>query len=166
MARSAIARGAVLAAGLMVLGLAGCASDGTSGSDGGTDSTGSEFSEGGGGGAATGSGESILEAVYFDYDRAELRSDARTTLQANASVVKNGSGNITIEGYCDERGSQEYNLALGEKRARSVKRYLLDLGVPQSRLDVVSYGEAAPAVMGHNESAWRYNRRSEFKSGN
>ena len=164
MARSAIARGAVLAAGLMVLGLAGCASDGTSGSDGGTDSTGSEFSEGGGGGAATGSGESILEAVYFDYDRAELRSDARTTLQANASVVKNGSGNITIEGYCDERGSEEYNLALGERRANGVRQYMVDLGVPASKLSTVSFGEARPAVAGHTESAWRYNRRAEFKA--
>ncbi len=164
MARSAIARGAVLAAGLMVLGLAGCASDGTSGSDGGTDSTGSEFSEGGGGGAATGSGESILEAVYFDYDRAELRSDARTTLQANASAVKNGSGNITIEGYCDERGSEEYNLALGERRANGVRQYMVDLGVAASKLSTVSFGEARPAVAGHTESAWRYNRRAEFKA--
>ena len=163
MARSAIAHGAVLAAGLLVLGLAGCASDGTSGSDGGTDSTGSEFSEGGGG-AAAGSGEAVLEAVYFDYDRAELRSDARTTLQANATTVKNGGGNITIEGYCDERGSEEYNLALGERRANGVRQYMVDLGVPASKLSTVSFGEARPAVAGHTESAWRYNRRAEFKA--
>ncbi len=164
MARSAIAHGAVLAAGLLVLGLAGCASDGTSGSDGGTDSTGSEFSEGGGGGGAADSGESILEAVYFDYDRAELRSEARTTLQANADSVKSSPRNVTIEGYCDERGSEEYNLALGERRANGVRQYMVDLGVPASKLSTVSFGEARPAVAGHTESAWRYNRRAEFKA--
>ena len=164
MARSAMAYGVVLAAGLMAFGLAGCASDGTLGSEGGSDSTGSEFSEGGGGGGGAGSGTSILEAVYFDYDRAELRSDARTTLQANASSVKNGGGHITIEGYCDERGSEEYNLALGERRANGVRQYMVDLGVPASRLSTVSFGEARPAVAGHTESAWRYNRRAEFKA--
>ena len=110
----------------------------------------------------------LLQTVYFDLDRHEIRADAKSALRDNAKAIRKNKdwGRITIEGYCDERSSQEYNLALGEKRARSVKRYLLDLGVPQSRLDVVSYGEAAPAVMGHNESACRYNRRSEFKSGN
>ena len=73
-------------------------------------------------------------------------------------------GVITIEGHCDERGSEEYNLALGERRASGVKRYLVDLGVPASRLRTVSFGEAKPAVVGHDESAWRYNRRAEFKS--
>ena len=109
-----------------------------------------------------------LQTVYFDLDRYDLRADAKPALKANAEAIRRHKdwGTITIEGYCDERGSEEYNLALGEKRARSVKQYLSDLGVPRSRLDVVSYGEAAPAVMGHDESAWRYNRRSEFKSRN
>ncbi len=110
----------------------------------------------------------LLQTVYFDLDRYEIRADAKAALKDNARAIAihKDWGTITIEGYCDERGSEEYNLALGEKRARSVKRYLSDLGVPQSRLDVVSFGEAAPAVMGHDESAWRYNRRSEFKSSN
>ncbi len=109
-----------------------------------------------------------LQTVYFDLDRFEIRSDATSALKANARAIRDntGWGTIVIEGYCDERGSEEYNLALGEKRAQTVKRYLTDLGVSRSRLDVVSYGEAAPAVMGHDESAWRYNRRSEFKSSN
>ena len=107
-----------------------------------------------------------LETIYFDFDRYEIRADAESALRSNAKAIrKNKSwGTITIEGYCDERGSEEYNLALGERRARSVKTYLSDLGVRTSRLDVVSFGEAKPAVMGHDESAWRYNRRSEFKA--
>ena len=72
---------------------------------------------------------------------------------------------MTIEGHCDERGSEEYNLALGERRANAVKRYMVDLGVPSSQLRTVSFGEAKPAVVGHDESAWRYNRRTEFKGG-
>ena len=70
-----------------------------------------------------------------------------------------------MEGHCDERGSEEYNLALGDRRAHAVQRSLVDLGVSSSRLRTVSFGEAKPAVQGHNESAWRYNRRSEFTSG-
>ncbi len=107
---------------------------------------------------------SALKTVYFDFDRFTIRSDAMPVLRTNAQAIRDngGWGRITIEGHCDERGSEEYNLALGERRARAVKRYLMDLGVPSSRLDIVSFGEAKPAVMGHDESAWRYNRRSEF----
>jgi hypothetical protein len=69
---------------------------------------------------------------------------------------------VTVQGHCDERGSTEYNLALGERRAAAVKRYLVDLGVSSSKLRTVSYGEDRPAVPGHDESAWRYNRRADF----
>lgn len=104
-----------------------------------------------------------VQTVYFDYDKAEIRPDARAVLQNNADVIGSGDGPvITIEGHCDERGSEEYNLALGERRANAVKRYLVDLGVPSSRLRTVSFGEARPAVQGHDESAWRYNRRADF----
>ena len=72
-------------------------------------------------------------------------------------------GRVTIEGHCDERGSQEYNVALGDRRANHVKQFLVDLGVPARRLGTVSFGEAQPAVAGNGESAFRYNRRSEFK---
>ena len=105
-----------------------------------------------------------LEVVYFDYDQSNIRSDAAGTLRGNAEAIKQNTswGQVTIQGNTDERGSEEYNLALGERRATAVQRYLVDLGVPTSRLRTVSFGEAKPAVPGHDESAWRYNRRAEF----
>ena len=104
-----------------------------------------------------------VTTVYFDYNRSEIRPDARDALRANADAIGMGDGGrITIEGHCDERGSTEFNLALGERRANAVKRYLVDLGVPSSRLRTVSFGEDRPAVQGHDESAWRYNRRADF----
>jgi len=107
-----------------------------------------------------------LVPVYFETDRAELRVDARAALKRYAkSILDNPEwGKLTIAGHCDERGSDEYNLALGRRRAAVVERYLMDLGVPASRLDTRSFGEEKPAVAGHNEDAWRYNRRSEFKA--
>lgn len=105
-----------------------------------------------------------LRTVYFDYNKAEIRPDARAVLKANAEIIiaNRQLGSITLQGNCDERGSEEYNLALGERRAASVKQYLVDLGVPSSRLRTVSFGESKPAVMGHTESAWRWNRRTDF----
>lgn len=107
-----------------------------------------------------------LEPVYFDTDEAVLREDARAFLKAHAEAIRKHPelGVVTIQGHCDERGSDEYNLALGERRAAAVKRYLMSVGVPSSRLDTMSYGESRPAVPGHDESAWRYNRRSELES--
>ena len=102
-----------------------------------------------------------LEAVYFDFDSAVLRDDARATLKKNAAELRTTSAVITLEGHTDERGTEEYNLALGERRGESVRKYLVDLGIPASRLRVVSFGEAKPAVMGHDESAWKWNRRVE-----
>lgn len=106
-----------------------------------------------------------LEPVYFAFDRSDLDEDARRALRANAGAIEASPewGVLTIEGHCDERGSDEYNLALGEERAQVVSRYLADLGVPAWRLDTVSFGEAKPAAAGHDEAAWRYNRRSELK---
>jgi peptidoglycan-associated lipoprotein len=105
-----------------------------------------------------------LEPVYFDTDQAVLRADARVSLEARAETIRQHPelGTVTIQGHCDERGSEEYNLALGERRAVVVKRYLVDLGVPAPRLETTTYGESRPAVSGHDENAWRYNRRSEF----
>jgi peptidoglycan-associated lipoprotein len=106
-----------------------------------------------------------LQTVYFDFDRFNIRDDARPVLQSDANLIQQSpAGTVVIEGNCDERGSEEYNLALGEKRAESVKSYLVDLGVPSSRLYTVSFGESKPAVMGHDETAWRYNRRVDFGS--
>jgi peptidoglycan-associated lipoprotein len=105
-----------------------------------------------------------LAPVYFDMDRAVLHAEARASLEARAEVIQQHPewGVVTIQGHCDERGSDEYNLALGERRATAVKNYLVDLGVPGTRLVTVTFGESVPAVAGHDERAWRYNRRSEL----
>ncbi len=101
--------------------------------------------------------------VYFDFDKATLRADAREMLQQAAEAMKgNADARITIEGHCDARGSNEYNLALGERRARAVKSYLRTLGVTGDRLSTLSYGEERPASMGGDESAWGQNRRAEL----
>ncbi len=107
-----------------------------------------------------------LGTVYFDYDRAVIREDMKVALRESADQIlaNSGWGAVIIEGHCDERGSEEYNFALGERRAATVKKYLVALGVPADRLETVSFGETQPAVRGHDESAWRYNRRAEFRS--
>jgi peptidoglycan-associated lipoprotein len=106
-----------------------------------------------------------LASIYFDYDSSGLRSDARTTLRSNAQAIQEHGEwrTVVVEGHSDERGSEEYNLALAERRANATKDYLADLGVPSSRVQVVSFGESTPAVQGHDESAWRWNRRVEFR---
>ena len=106
-----------------------------------------------------------LGSIYFDYDSSAIRGDARTTLKANGQAIASHSEwkTITLEGHTDERGTEEYNLALGEQRANAAKQYLVDLGAPASRMITVSFGEGSPAVQGHDESAWRWNRRVEFK---
>ncbi len=103
-----------------------------------------------------------LETVYFAFDRSNIRSDARPTLRANGDQLRSISAAVRLEGHADERGDEEYNLALGERRAKSVKQYLENLGVDSSQMRTLSYGEAKPAVAGHTEDAWRYNRRVEF----
>ncbi|MDD2898694.1 MAG: peptidoglycan-associated lipoprotein Pal [Desulfuromonadaceae bacterium] len=105
-----------------------------------------------------------FETVYFDFDKADLRQDARDVLSKNAEIILKAMANtkVQIEGHCDERGSAEYNLALGEKRAKSALNYLTTLGVKADRLSVISYGKEKPAVIGNDESAWAKNRRAEF----
>ena len=108
---------------------------------------------------------SMFRTIYFDFDKSDLRADAREGLQANATYLKgNSSAQVTIEGSTDERGSNEYNLALGKRRADAAYKYLVDLGVDSSRMTTVSYGEEKPAVEGHNELAWAKNRRDDFKA--
>ena len=165
MERRIVAQAVAVASLLLALGLVGCKSTG-SGTGSGQQSgqiEGSEFEEGAGGSQTVPEGQSGLDAVYFDYDQYKIRSDGSTALRGNAKTIT-GSGwsNVQIQGFCDERGSEEYNLALGERRANAVKRYLVDLGVPSAKLSTVSFGEARPAVPGHSESAYRYNRRAEF----
>ena len=104
-----------------------------------------------------------IEDVYFDYDKHRLRGDARSILEANAQVLQSDAmGNLILEGHCDERGTVEYNLALGERRAQSVRSYLEQLGIDPSRLRTVSYGEERPFALGHEESAYSENRRVHF----
>lgn len=111
------------------------------------------------------SDSSLLQAVYFDYDSESLRSDAAATLENNAGLILNGTvrGYIQVVGHCDERGTQDYNLALGERRALAVREYLMRLGVPGSRIVTMSYGEEYPAVSGSGEDAWAQNRRCTFQ---
>jgi peptidoglycan-associated lipoprotein len=103
------------------------------------------------------------KAVFFAFDDYTLSMDAQSTLNALGDQLKaNKSAVAQIEGHCDERGSIEYNLALGDKRAQSVKNYLVQLGVETARITTVSYGEEKPAAEGHDESTWSKNRRAEF----
>ena len=105
-----------------------------------------------------------LSTVYFDFDAWSVDVANREILRANAKEIAANPewGKLVVEGHCDERGSEEYNLVLGRRRADEVVGYLVDLGIPRSRLISTSFGEARPAVQGYNEDAWRWNRRSLF----
>ena len=104
-----------------------------------------------------------MKTVYFAYNSSNLTSFAKATLDNNAKfLVANASVQIQIEGHCDERGGVEYNLALGEKRARTVKQYLGAMGVDASRVTIVSFGKERPIEFGHTETAWSKNRRANF----
>ncbi|HRI87981.1 MAG TPA: OmpA family protein [Candidatus Hydrogenedentes bacterium] len=109
-----------------------------------------------------------VKPIYFDYNSYALRPDALATLKANAEVFTTqlAGSYIQIEGHCDDRGTQEYNLALGEKRALAARDYLIKLGVGGDRIITISYGEEVPADPGQNESAWALNRRCEFNRAN
>lgn len=107
---------------------------------------------------------SSLERIYFNFDRYDLSPEAQAILVNNANYLKaNADQKIRIEGYCDERGSDEYNLALGERRALATQKYLESLGVAKDRLSVISYGEEMPLDPAQNEAAYAMNRRAEFK---
>ncbi len=110
------------------------------------------------------SGEiSGLSSVNFGYDQATLSSEARQQLAANAEWIRGNSDvTIQVEGHCDERGSIEYNLSLGERRAKAVKNYLVSLGVDPARLTIISYGEEKPLARGSSEDIWARNRRANF----
>lgn len=101
------------------------------------------------------------DRVYFDFDKSSLKPEARATLEKQASWLKQyGSVTATVEGHCDERGTREYNLGLGDKRATAAKDYLAGLGVAAGRVKTISYGKERPVALGHNEAAWSQNRRA------
>jgi peptidoglycan-associated lipoprotein len=105
----------------------------------------------------------LISDVYFDFDKAELRPEAREKLSQNAEWLRANPGYVaTIEGHCDERGTNEYNLALGERRASSAQSYLVSLGVGQARLRTLSYGEERPVCTESTEGCWQRNRRAHF----
>jgi len=107
--------------------------------------------------------ERPLDDVYFDLDKSEIRDDARASLQKDATWLKRWTSTaITLEGHCDSRGSAEYNLGLGSRRATAVKDYLVSLGVPATRVTVISKGKEQPFCNDENESCWQQNRRGHF----
>lgn len=108
--------------------------------------------------------ESQFQTVYFDFDKYNLRGDAKSGLDSNYNLMKTFPDVIVkIEGNCDERGTVEYNLSLGQKRAQAAMDYLTGLGIAANRISIISYGKERPAVQGHDEAAWAKNRRDEFR---
>ena len=163
----------ILITSILVLFVAACATkpkDEGESSGSGSSSSGDSVSEGtitetSGSGIVAGSQEDLIvnvgDRVFFGYDSSDLDSDALELLQDQVAWLKQNSGvSVTIEGHCDERGTREYNLALGEKRAQAVKNYLIGLGINPDRVSTISYGKERPAVVGSNDGAWSQNRRS------
>lgn len=104
-----------------------------------------------------------LDNIYFEFDKYDLTSESKTALSQNGRIMMNHSDfNILIEGHCDERGTEEYNLALGEKRALAARDYLVEFGIARGRISVISYGEEKPVDPRHDEEAWAKNRRAQF----
>lgn len=150
--------------------LAGCSSKSAVSTD---ETSGAGYGSGMGGGAGAGVGVedigqggragSIIGDIFFDFDSSALNSEAQEQLNQNAAWMQKHPGSaVTIEGHCDERGTDEYNIALGERRAEAARTYLVNLGVNGGRLSTVSYGEEKPFDPGQNEEAWAKNRRDHF----
>lgn len=107
--------------------------------------------------------EGQFQPVYYAYDSAQIGAGERAKLEVVADYMRrNPQANLIVEGHCDERGSREYNLSLGERRALAARAYLVGLGVDGARIQTRSYGSERPVAFGHNEEAWRQNRRAEF----
>jgi peptidoglycan-associated lipoprotein len=107
--------------------------------------------------------ESVLKDAFFDFDKSSIQPDAKQSLDENAKWLKaNPNAALTIEGHCDERGTGEYNLGLGQRRAKAAKDYLVSSGINAKRIKIISYGKERPFVPGHDESAWKWNRRAHF----
>jgi len=142
--------------------VAGCAQKGTEGAN----------TSGAGSGAGTNAGQTsaqmlqgqlqqVGDRIYFAFDKSDITPESRQILSKQADLLKqNPSVTVTIEGHCDERGTREYNLGLGERRANATKQALVALGIAANRVNTISYGKERPAVLGHNEQAWAQNRRA------
>jgi peptidoglycan-associated lipoprotein len=114
-------------------------------------------------GAPGAAAASPLKDLFFDFDKANIRDDQKAALNDNVGWLKaNARVKATIEGHCDERGTAEYNLGLGERRAKAVKDYLVAAGIAADRIATISYGKERPFVLGHDESSWKWNRRGHF----
>jgi peptidoglycan-associated lipoprotein len=123
-----------------------------------------------GGGGALPDRLAAVQDAYFDYDKSDIRGDAQAVLQQNAAALKSiladfPNATIEVEGHCDDRGSAEYNLGLGDRRASSAKDFLVQLGIPADRLKTISYGKERPQCSEANESCWQRNRRAHFSPG-
>ena len=105
----------------------------------------------------------LQTVFYFDFDQSALSPETRAALDAQANVLRSQSGVVRLEGHADERGSREYNLALGERRAKAIANYLILQGIDRSRIDTVSYGEERPVALGQDEASWAQNRRVELR---
>ena len=105
----------------------------------------------------------VLSTIYFDFDKSNVRDDQKATLEANAkALLANAAAKVQIQGNCDERGTEEYNIALGQRRADAAKAFLIAMGVAADRIATISFGKDKPAVPGDDEAAWSKNRRDEF----
>ena len=115
----------------------------------------------GGGGALRDGLAKVGDRIYFAFDKSDITAESRLVLQRQADLLKqNPSATVTIEGHCDERGTVEYNLGLGERRANATKQALIALGIAANRINIISYGKERPAIVGHNDQAWAQNRRA------
>jgi len=105
-----------------------------------------------------------LKSIHFDFDKSDIKSEYESALKGNAAWMNKNKSKVTVEGNCDERGTNEYNIALGDRRAKSALKYLVNLGVAKDRFSTISYGEEKPRCNGHDESCWWQNRRADFKA--
>ena len=147
---------AMAAAGLV---LAGCSSTPT---EEGTKTTAAPATPVVGAAAAAAPAATVGSVVYFDFDRDDIKPEFMSVIKAQAASLAGNAKKVTLEGHADERGTREYNLSLGERRAKSVAEVLKASGITADRIKLVSFGEDRPAVEGHDESAWSKNRRVEF----
>ena len=107
----------------------------------------------------------LASVIHFDFDKSDIKPEYTSTLDQKAAILGLNSGlTIRVSGHCDERGSDEYNLALGNRRANAVKTYLINKGISADRIEIVSFGEERPVAMGHDEESWFQNRRAEFEA--